>query len=414
MPGCGLSCVFLQLFPVANAFGSINQSSNAQPTLLPKRDAHILRIHCATMASVGELHDAVASLRAEVAELKEAFRKHVQSCTCGAAATTQFAGTAGDDAVLAADAAASSVASASPRGELTATMRRKGSGRRLGPSPLRQSRIPVAIAGGRGRMRSSPRADAAVSSFASPRHSPRTSGLRAPKSGRTGAAASPRATTAQHTVTPKAGRAPQVGGTKPSRSTPALSTPHHAGQRRGSPSSLVTGTARRGVNRSSAGPSTDNSSPRTVTRRASAGRLTGAASGEGTVHKGKPAVVVATDDNGDDLDDDEKEKAARHAAGIRYEPFDGVAFAPTERPEADPSPPMQSLELAHVFGYNGATARNNVFFTGAGDVVYFTAAIGVVQSSSTCEQRHFLGHDGEIKCLDFHRGSSMVATGQVR
>ena len=46
-------------------------------------------------------------------------------------------------------------------------------------------------------------------------------------------------------------------------------------------------------------------------------------------------------------------------------------------------------------------------------MVFHTAALGIVYSPQTHEQRFYIGHDDDILCLTIHDEQDFVATGQV-
>ena len=73
------------------------------------------------------------------------------------------------------------------------------------------------------------------------------------------------------------------------------------------------------------------------------------------------------------------------------------------------------LKLEHVFGYSGLNnTAPNLFYTSEGDVVYYTAAVGIVYNDETNQQKFFLRHDDDINCLAIHPDDrDTVATGQV-
>lgn len=56
----------------------------------------------------------------------------------------------------------------------------------------------------------------------------------------------------------------------------------------------------------------------------------------------------------------------------------------------------------------------NLFYTASGDMVYYTAAVGIVYNKTTHTQKFFLGHTDDIMCLAIHPDRNLVATGQVR
>ncbi|XP_078612841.1 echinoderm microtubule-associated protein-like 6 [Branchiostoma floridae x Branchiostoma japonicum] len=88
------------------------------------------------------------------------------------------------------------------------------------------------------------------------------------------------------------------------------------------------------------------------------------------------------------------------------------------KPEAlseatDRSVPAARLRLEWVYGYRGHKCRNNVHYSAAGDVVYFTAAVGIVYNPDKHTQRFFMGHNDDIISLALHPERTLVATGQV-
>ena len=108
-------------------------------------------------------------------------------------------------------------------------------------------------------------------------------------------------------------------------------------------------------------------------------------------------------------------------------------------------PPEAHFELEYVYGYAGqtvyledsrtgeplkgqidassSTMTPNAFFCSTGEIVYYTAAVGVVldhqqkEESPTPEvnsQRFFQSHDDDILCICLDESRNYVATGQVK
>jgi len=102
--------------------------------------------------------------------------------------------------------------------------------------------------------------------------------------------------------------------------------------------------------------------------------------------------------------------------------------------------PEAQLELQHVYGYAGKTKKlvtgaidpvssdmsPNLFFSSTGEVVYFTAAVGIVHDwrapppegsppgkPAINQQRFFQSHDDDILCLTMDPSRSYAATGQT-
>lgn len=77
--------------------------------------------------------------------------------------------------------------------------------------------------------------------------------------------------------------------------------------------------------------------------------------------------------------------------------------------------PSASLKLEYVYGYCGQTCNsNNLFYTDNPDeIVFYTAALGVVLNTRENRQRFFHGHNDNIMSMNIHPNDWIVATGQV-
>ncbi|MGH0174886.1 UNVERIFIED_CONTAM: hypothetical protein FKN15_069133 [Acipenser sinensis] len=75
------------------------------------------------------------------------------------------------------------------------------------------------------------------------------------------------------------------------------------------------------------------------------------------------------------------------------------------------------LVLELVFGYRGNDCRNNVHYLNEGaDIIYHTAAVGIVFNLSTASQSFYTEHTDDILCLTINQHPkfpNVVATGQV-
>jgi len=112
-----------------------------------------------------------------------------------------------------------------------------------------------------------------------------------------------------------------------------------------------------------------------------------------------------------------------HDGKIIYPKCRSTVFPPSE---FDPrnvtrssKAPSAELRLEHCYGYAGLdNTAPNLFYLTTGEVVYYTAALGVVLDKDKLEkkkpcQRFFHGHDDDIKCLAMHPNREWVATGQL-
>ncbi|KAK2088704.1 Echinoderm microtubule-associated protein-like 2 [Saguinus oedipus] len=65
------------------------------------------------------------------------------------------------------------------------------------------------------------------------------------------------------------------------------------------------------------------------------------------------------------------------------------------------------------YGYRGRDCRANLHLLPTGEIVYFVASVAVLYSVEEQRQRHYLGHNDDIKCLAIHPDMVTIATGQV-
>ncbi|MGH0114994.1 UNVERIFIED_CONTAM: hypothetical protein FKN15_065918 [Acipenser sinensis] len=73
--------------------------------------------------------------------------------------------------------------------------------------------------------------------------------------------------------------------------------------------------------------------------------------------------------------------------------------------------PEQKLKLQ--YGYRGRDCRSNLYLLPTGEIVYFIASVVVLYNVEERQQRHYLGHNDDVKCLAVHPDMVTIATGQV-
>ncbi|XP_058270452.1 echinoderm microtubule-associated protein-like 2 isoform X1 [Hemibagrus wyckioides] len=73
----------------------------------------------------------------------------------------------------------------------------------------------------------------------------------------------------------------------------------------------------------------------------------------------------------------------------------------------------RKLKLQWVYGYRGRDCRSNLYLLPTGEIVYFNASIVVLYNVEEQQQRHYLGHNDDVKCLAIHPDMVTIATGQV-
>jgi len=98
-------------------------------------------------------------------------------------------------------------------------------------------------------------------------------------------------------------------------------------------------------------------------------------------------------------------------------------------PPLDPSPPSVQYQLEYVYGYRCADSRQNVYLNSQGQVVYMTAALGVILDHTSNTQKFFgggqvdntskqtandqNGHTNDITSICISSGRNLAASGQV-
>ncbi|XP_036606494.1 echinoderm microtubule-associated protein-like 1 isoform X7 [Trichosurus vulpecula] len=81
--------------------------------------------------------------------------------------------------------------------------------------------------------------------------------------------------------------------------------------------------------------------------------------------------------------------------------------------EAKVELPTKRLKLEWVYGYRGRDCRNNLYLLPTGETVYFIASVVVLYNVEEQLQRHYTGHNDDVKCLAVHPDRITIATGQV-
>lgn len=105
---------------------------------------------------------------------------------------------------------------------------------------------------------------------------------------------------------------------------------------------------------------------------------------------------------GDDSDSDEEIEIELGEADIgefmATKPWMGAIVCPTAWEGRMPSDEMPSndLELEFVHGYRAHDARQNLYILPSGEILYSSAALGIVMNLKTRTQRYFTGHTDDI------------------
>uniref|UniRef100_A0ACB8G622 Echinoderm microtubule-associated protein-like 1 n=1 Tax=Sphaerodactylus townsendi TaxID=933632 RepID=A0ACB8G622_9SAUR len=75
--------------------------------------------------------------------------------------------------------------------------------------------------------------------------------------------------------------------------------------------------------------------------------------------------------------------------------------------------PRLVIPEAPSYGYRGRDCRSNLYLLPTGETVYFIASVVVLYNVEEQLQRHYTGHNDDVKCLAVHPDRITIATGQV-
>lgn len=125
-----------------------------------------------------------------------------------------------------------------------------------------------------------------------------------------------------------------------------------------------------------------------------------------TVHKGK-TVADTSQPQTKMIDPRELLLRAKYEKMIKVSPTDYIPHT------NDAEPPESNLKLDYVYGYRCYDTRNNLRYNKNDDIVYHTAAVGVVLNAENNTQQHFFEHTSEIVSLAIHPNLIYFATGDI-
>ena len=81
---------------------------------------------------------------------------------------------------------------------------------------------------------------------------------------------------------------------------------------------------------------------------------------------------------GDFFDFEEEEVVVEGDQFLAVKPWIGAVKEPDNHPEVDKSAPDVNYQLEYVYGYRCEDSRQNVYYNPDGNIVYFTAGLGVI------------------------------------
>ncbi len=108
-------------------------------------------------------------------------------------------------------------------------------------------------------------------------------------------------------------------------------------------------------------------------------------------------------------------------------PYEANIKEPATHNDHDQSPPDVTYELEHIYGYRCEDSRQNLCYNSDGNVVYMTAAVGVVLEPGSNSQKFFGSgqcdntskqtsstksmHSDDITALGWSKDKTKIVTG---
>jgi len=130
---------------------------------------------------------------------------------------------------------------------------------------------------------------------------------------------------------------------------------------------------------------------------------------------GEDNLATEAGNSGDDSDivDSDEEEASKTDDFVAVKPWLGSIVPPTNAPTKSVTGPDVSLTLDYVHGYRSQDARCNVCYNHVGNVLYPTAALGIIYDKTYHGQRFFSGHRGDIVSLTIDKSGKFAASGEI-
>ncbi|GLE07932.1 hypothetical protein PINS_up018761 [Pythium insidiosum] len=113
---------------------------------------------------------------------------------------------------------------------------------------------------------------------------------------------------------------------------------------------------------------------------------------------------------------DEIEEAIYEEPGgdefMAVKPWLGAIVPPSNAPTSNAREPDVHLELDWVYGYQTELSKQNVLYNACGEIVYHTAAVGVIYDRVNHLQKHHVSHNDDIMSFAMSPARDVVATGE--
>jgi hypothetical protein len=146
----------------------------------------------------------------------------------------------------------------------------------------------------------------------------------------------------------------------------------------------------------------------------------------------KTGMAHACDEGKDEDEREDNFFAVEEAQGEQFmalRPWIGQITEPDSHNEVNNEQPDSTYSLEYVYGYRCADSKQNVYWNPRGEIVYITAALGVILNWSENTQKFFGGgevdstaknvandtdhHTDDVMCVSVCPGRDRAVSGQV-
>jgi microtubule-associated protein-like 6 len=108
--------------------------------------------------------------------------------------------------------------------------------------------------------------------------------------------------------------------------------------------------------------------------------------------------VIMKEENGDEF--------------MAIRPWIGAIVSPTNVPIPNAKEPDLKLQLEWIYGYQSEFSKENLRYNAKGEIIYHTAAVGIIYEKKYHLQKFHFGHSDDISCLAISNNGELIATGE--
>ncbi|RLN68841.1 hypothetical protein BBJ28_00002720 [Nothophytophthora sp. Chile5] len=127
----------------------------------------------------------------------------------------------------------------------------------------------------------------------------------------------------------------------------------------------------------------------------------------------KQLTLEATESSAESEEDPDTYEESAGDEFMAVKPWIGAIVAPTNAATPNSREPELNVELEWVYGYQSELAQQNLAYNAQDEIVYHTAAVGIIYDAKSHFQKHHMGHNDDIisfALCDAKR--NLIATGE--